>query len=58
MLEFLKKMFRFKKLDPEAKLQPTPECTFGGVGEVEVEVWSDGTASVELSLEHSGAPNG
>jgi len=36
MLDFLKKAFRMKTREFEAKLRPTPECTFGGVGEIEV----------------------
>ena len=58
MLDFLKKLVRFKRVDLESKLRPTPECTFGGIGEVEVEIWSDGTASLEASLKHSSVPNG
>ncbi len=45
MLDALKKLFRVRTLDLEAKLRPTEICTFGGVGEVEIEVWSDGTRS-------------
>ena len=58
MLDALKKLFRYKRIDLEAKMRPTPECTFGGVGEVEFELWSDGAAALEASLKQSGVPNG
>ncbi len=58
MLDWLRKVFSYKTVDLEAKLRPTPECTFGGSGEVEVEVWSDGNASIEAELKNSGVPAG
>lgn len=58
MFDALKKLFRFKRSEVEAKLSPTPECTWGGVGEVEVEHWSDGGVSIEASIKHSGVPDG
>jgi hypothetical protein len=58
MFEFLKKIFRTKRSEIEAKLAPTPDCTWGGVGEIEIESWSDGAVQVEASIKHSGAPDG
>ena len=58
MFEALKKLLRYKRSEVEASLNPTPECAWGGVGEVEVEVWSDGGVSIEASIKHSGAPDG
>lgn len=58
MLGFLKKLFVVQTSEFEAKLRPTPECTFGGVGEIEVSMFSDGKIQLELSLKHSGAPDG
>lgn len=58
MFEALKKLFRYKRSEVEAHLNPTPECTWGGVGEIEVEVWSDGTVQIEASIKHSGVPDG
>ncbi|NND65525.1 MAG: hypothetical protein HKM24_06140, partial [Gammaproteobacteria bacterium] len=58
MLDLLKKIFRYKKQDLEANLQPTSSCTFGGIGEVEYELWSDKTATVEASIKHSSIPDG
>lgn len=58
MFEFLKKMFRVKRSEIEATLAPTPECAWGGVGEIEIETWSDGAVQVEASIKHAGAPEG
>ena len=58
MLSFLKKVFRIKTSELEAKLHPVPECTYGGVGEIELETWNDGTASLEASIKHAGIPQG
>lgn len=58
MFNFLSKLFTVKRKELEARLLPTPECTFGGVGEVEVETWSDGSISLEASLKYTGFPDG
>ena len=58
MIGFLKKFFVIKTSEFEAKLRPTPECTFGGVGEIEVSMFSDERIQLELSLKHSGVPDG
>lgn len=56
--DLLAKIFKTKTIDLEAKLRPIASCTFGGVGEIEIECWSDGTGSIELSLKHAGVPDG
>ena len=58
MFNFLAKFFRSKRGEVEAKLYPTPECQFGGVGEVEIETWSDGAVELEVSIKHTGIPDG
>ena len=58
MLNFISKFFRVKQKEVEAKLLPTNLCTFGGVGEVEIETWSGGIVKLEASLKHSGLPDG
>lgn len=58
MFSFLSKIFRVKQKEVEAKLLPTPQCTYGGVGEVEIETWSGGSVKLEASLKHSGLPDG
>ena len=58
MLRFFSKMFRFKVREYEAKLLPTPNCRYGGRGEIEINCYSDGSATFELSLKHSSVPDG
>ena len=58
MIEFLKTVFKTKNIELEAKLQPTPDNTFGGKAEVEFESWSDGTGNIEAEIKHSGIPDG
>ena len=58
MLDFLKKIFTYKKKELEVKLRPTSECTHGGVAEIEVEYWSDETISYEVSMKHSNFADG
>ncbi len=58
MLDFLKKIFRFKTKELEANLQPAPGSSHGGRAEVEVEFWSDGEMQIEASVKHSGLPDG
>ncbi|MDH3583301.1 MAG: hypothetical protein OER86_03720 [Phycisphaerae bacterium] len=58
MLNLLKKIFRIKLRELEAKLDPTPDCTHGGRGEVEIESWSDGSVGLEVSIKHTGLPDG
>ena len=58
MLSLLSKFVRPKTHELEAELHPMPGCTYGGVGEIEIEAWSDGATSVEVSLKHSSIPNG
>ena len=58
MFKFLAKIFRTKQQELEAKLHPTPQCQFGGVGEVEIEFWSDGVSKLEASVKHTGIPDG
>ncbi len=57
MYDFFKKVFRLKTQELEAKLRPTSNCTYGGVGEIEASWFSDGTIEIELSLKHSGVPD-
>jgi hypothetical protein len=58
MVTFLKKFFRFKTKEVEAKLRPTAGCTFGGVGEIELGWFTDGSVKAELELKHSSVPDG
>ena len=58
MFGFLSKLFRLKTKELEAKLQPTNDCSFGGVGEIELKVYNDNSAEIELSLKHSGVKDG
>ena len=58
MFNFLSRFFRVKQREVEAKLLPTPQCAFGGVGEVEIETWSNGFVQLEASLKHTGLPDG
>lgn len=57
MLRFLTRLFQ-RPREIEAKLRPVPGCTFGGEGEIELETWSDGSGSLEASIEHCGLPDG
>ena len=57
MLRFFSKFFRIKTKELEAKLLPTAECSFGGVGEIELNFFNDGEIRTELSLKHSGVPD-
>lgn len=57
MFGFFKTIFKHKTKELEAKLLPTAECTYGGVGEIEISFYSDGEIKLELSLKHSGVPN-
>lgn len=58
MIGFLKKILRFKSQELEATLRPTAACSYGGVGEVELEWYSDGRVCAELTLKHAGIPDG
>ncbi len=58
MFGFLKKIFRVKTRELEANLYPSPTCTYGGKGEVEISWYSDSSIELELSLKHSGVPDG
>lgn len=58
MFGFLKSIVRTKVVDMEAKLFPTEACTFGGQGEIELEIFSDGQGKIEFELEYSNAPAG
>ncbi len=58
MFKFFSKIFRVKSSELEAKLSPTPDCKFGGVGEIEIETWSDGEIKVKVSLKHTSIPDG
>ena len=58
MFGFLKTIVRSKVLDMEAKLFPTEACTWGGQGEIEVELFSDGQGKIEFELEYSSLPPG
>lgn len=58
MFNFLKSIVTYKVKDIEAKLFPAPGCTYGGKGEVEFEVNSNGVAELEVELKHTGIPNG
>ncbi len=57
MFSFLKKFLKYEVKELEAKLHPTAECQFGGVGEMEITWLSDGSSKAELSLKHSSIPN-
>lgn len=58
MFGFLKTIINVEIKDVEAKLMPTPECVYGGIGEVEMEVFSAGNAKIECEIKHSGIPDG
>ena len=58
MFEFLKTIIDYEIKDIEAKLSPTPGCLYGGIGEVELEVYSSGKANLECKIKHSGIPDG
>lgn len=57
MFGFLGKFFRHKKSEFEAHLRPVADCAYGGIGEIEIETWSDGSMSLEASLKHSSVPD-
>ena len=58
MLNFLKSLVNAQVLDVEAKLFPSPGCTFGGKCEVELEVFHAGNARMEIEIKHTGIPDG
>lgn len=58
MLEFIKKLFKTKRKELEAKLQPTPDTSFGGSGEVEIDTWSDESVTFEVEIKGSTIPDG
>jgi hypothetical protein len=57
MFGFLAKLFRTKK-EIEAKMFPAAGVTYGGKGEVEIDLWSDGEAKVEAELKYTSIPDG
>jgi hypothetical protein len=58
MFGFLKNIVRTKVVDMEAKLFPAEGCTWGGQGEIELEIFSDGQGKIEFELEYSSVPPG
>jgi hypothetical protein len=58
MLRLLSKFFRIKTKELEAKLFPTPDCSFGGLAEIEAKLFGDNSAELKLSLKHSGVRDG
>ena len=58
MFGFLKTIIDYEIKDVEAKLTPTPECLYGGIGEVELEAYSSGKTNLECKITHSGIPDG
>ena len=58
MFSFLKSIISYQVIDLEAKLMPTPDCSFGGKGEVELEVFSSGNARMEIDIKHTVIPDG
>ena len=58
MFGFLKNVISYEIKDIEAKCLPTPDCFYGGVGEIELEVFSSGNANLECKIKHSGIPDG
>lgn len=57
MFRLFSSLFR-RSRELEADLHPTPDCTLGGKGEIEIETWSDGAGRLEASIAHTGLPNG
>ena len=58
MFSFLKSLVNVQVIDLEAKLFPTPDCNFGGKGEVELEVFKAGHAKMEIDIKHTVIPDG
>lgn len=58
MLKFLSKFIRIKTKELEAKLRPNANCSYAGVGEIEVSYYADNTTKIELSIKHSRIPSG
>ena len=57
-MSFFSKFFKFKTKELEAKLQPVPDCPFGGYAEIELSWFSNGSVTAELELKHSSVPDG
>ena len=58
MFEFLKTLVNIQIKDIEADVFPTPECIFGGKGEVEFELFQNGNASIEFEVKRTTIPDG